>query len=70
MSRLALVPIQSFIQCAMNGSFTGRKAAGQEADHSPLSSAKGDLVKGEWNYNCTPPTCLHVVDKNSLLVPS
>ena len=35
----------------------GVKKPGNEADHSPLSSAE---VKNEWSYTSTTPTCLHV----------
>jgi hypothetical protein len=40
------------------GSFPGGKAAGREADHSPLSSAE---VKNAWNYTSTPRIRLHGV---------
>jgi hypothetical protein len=40
------------------GCFSGGKAAGREADHSPPSNAE---VKNAWSYTSTPPIRLHGV---------
>jgi hypothetical protein len=50
-SRPALGSTQPPIQC-VPGAFTGGKAVGREADHSPPANAE---VKKIWIYTSTPP---------------
>jgi hypothetical protein len=44
------------------GSFYTVKRPGREVDYSPPSST---VVKNEWCYTSTSPTCFHVVDRDS-----
>jgi hypothetical protein len=45
-----------------NGSVLEIKRSWFELGHSPLFSAE---VMNEWSYTCTPPVCLHGVDRGS-----
>jgi len=43
-------------------SFLAEKLPGHEIHHSSSASVE---IKNVWSYTCTPPTCLHGVDKES-----
>jgi hypothetical protein len=61
-SRLAVGTTQPLVQWVPGFFPVGVKLLECDVNHSPPSSAE---VKNVWTHTSTPPTCLHVVDREN-----